>query len=187
MSGQCRRIFASTVTGRRVSCGRWGRARRHPFLSSIEPPHRSSFATEMIGSSRSFLGIYADKASPVMRIVTFMICPFCKTSGSFSHPASGGYSTHSLVEPRKFRPCSPTTSCGSSRSLCCRTLKSKFCRNILVGAQAGTQVFDTGQTDAHCCVSNPPLHSLHLVGSITYFSPLKLTAPRGHSNSQAPH
>ncbi len=56
LPGQCRRILASAVTGKRA-CGRWGRASRHPFLSNIEPPHKSSFSTEMIGSSRSFLGM----------------------------------------------------------------------------------------------------------------------------------
>jgi hypothetical protein len=52
---------------------------------------------------------------------------------------------------------------------------------------AGTQVFSTGQTTAHCGVSKCPTHSVHFFGSIRYISFLRRMAALGHSNSQAPH
>jgi hypothetical protein len=52
---------------------------------------------------------------------------------------------------------------------------------------AGTQVFSTGQTTAHCGASKCPSHSVHFFGSMMYMSPLRRMAALGHSNSQAPH
>src|SRR6266567_1802473 len=52
---------------------------------------------------------------------------------------------------------------------------------------AGTQVFSTGQTTAHCGVSKCPTHSVHFLGSMMYMSFLRRMAALGHSNSQAPH
>jgi len=52
---------------------------------------------------------------------------------------------------------------------------------------AGTQVFSTGHTTAHCGVSKCPTHSVHFFGSMMYMSFLRRMAALGHSNSQAPH
>jgi len=54
-------------------------------------------------------------------------------------------------------------------------------------AQAGTQVFGMGQMALHLGASNSILHSVHILGSTTNLSVLKLIAPEGHSNSHAPH
>jgi hypothetical protein len=52
---------------------------------------------------------------------------------------------------------------------------------------AGTHVFSTGQTTAHCGVSKCPTHSVHFLGSMMYMSFLRRMAALGHSNSHAPH
>jgi hypothetical protein len=54
-------------------------------------------------------------------------------------------------------------------------------------SQAGTQVFGMGQMALHLGASNSILHSVHILGSTTNLSVLKLIAPEGHSNSHAPH
>ncbi|MGZ2408184.1 hypothetical protein ACVIKO_005505 [Rhizobium ruizarguesonis] len=62
-----------------------------------------------------------------------------------------------------------------------------FLLSFSTAAQAGTQVFGIGQMALHLGASNSILHSVHILGSTTNLSVLKLIAPEGHSNSHAPH